>query len=83
MFSMNEWVLTGKVVSKTEKKNGYWVTVKGVAENPSLFSSDIYKIECWISKKVLGCKKIIKDIKVTGHFIFRKEDCHFVADKII
>ena len=82
MFSMNDWVLEGRVISILEKKNGYWVVVKGVAKNPSLFSSDIYKIDCWISKKVSDIKPK-KDFKALGRFVFKKDEMYFVVEKLL
>ena len=83
MFSLNEWVLEGKVVGVTEKTRGYWVTVKGVAENPSLFSSDIYRIDCWITKRVLGSKQIKDHIRLKGRFRFKSNESFFITDTIL
>lgn len=82
MFSLNEWVAKGKVVNISEKPRGYLVKVKGVAENPSAFSSDTYTIECWITKKVLGSKRINKEIAAKGRFKFKKGECFFIVDTI-
>ena len=81
MFSNNEWALKGKVVSAEEKTRGYWLSVKGIAENSTLFSFDIFRIRCWISKR-LSHKKPRGEISVTGRLVFKNKDCYFVADKI-
>lgn len=83
MFSLNEWVVKGKVVNISEKPRGFIASVKGIAENENLFNSDIFEIDCWISKRVLGQRKIIKEISMKGKFRFKKNECYFVADEIL
>ena len=82
MFSLNKWVVKGKVMDVIKKPKGYWITVKGVAENPTIFSSDCFRIKCWISKRVLGYRTIKNEISLTGSFQFKKKDCYLVAEKI-
>lgn len=81
MFSNNEWMLNGKVVSVEEKTKGYWLSVKGIAENSTLFSSDIFRISCWISKRLIH-RKPKGQISLSGRLVFKNKDCYFVADKI-
>lgn len=82
MFSNNEWTLKGKIVKAEEKKRGYWLSAKGIAENPTLFSSDIYNIDCWISKRI-ALKKPKGQIYVIGKFMFKNKDCYFVAERFL
>ena len=82
MFSMNEWVLRGKVEKVSCNQKGYWIVVKGAAENPSVFTSDVCKMDCWISNRVLGNKSIKDDIFVVGRLKFKKNECFFVADRV-
>ena len=82
MFSLNKWVVKGNVMDVIKNQKGYWITVKGVAKNPSAFNSDCFRIKCWISKKVLGDKKIMKQISLTGSFQFKNKDCYLVADNV-
>lgn len=83
MFSLNDWMVKGKVMEITEKTRGYLISVKGVAENPTLFSSDVYRISCWITKKVLGSRKIRNNIALKGKFKFKNDECYFIADVIL
>ena len=83
MFSLNEWVVKGKVMEVTEKPKGFWVAVKGVAENPSLFNSDAFRINCWITKKVLGQRKIRNEITLKGKFRFKNNNCCFITDTVL
>ena len=83
MFSFNEWVVKGKVINISENPKGYFVNIKGIAENPNVFSSDTLTIDCWIPKRVLGLRKLKKQIIVKGRFKFKKGNCYIVADEII
>ena len=82
MFSLNKWVVKGKVMEVIKKQKGCWITVKGVAENPTLFNSDCFRIKCWISNRVLGYNTIKNEISLSGRFQFKGKDCYFVTDKI-
>lgn len=83
MFSLNEWVVQGKLIESKQNKRGYWITIKGVAENGSTFNSDNYKIDCWISNRVLGDRMIPGRVKLFGRFKFEKNECYFIADRIV
>lgn len=83
MFSLNKWVVKGKVMEVIKKQKGCWVTIKGVAENPTIFNSDCLWIKCWISKKVLGDRALKGQISLVGNFQFKNKDCYLVVDKII
>jgi hypothetical protein len=82
MFSLNKWVVKGKVMEVIHNQKGCWVFVRGFAKNPTLFDSDCFRIKCWISKRVLGDTKIKKEISLVGKFQFRNKDCYFVTDEI-
>ena len=82
MFSMTEWTLEGNIVCVSERKNGYWIIVKGIARNQSVFDSDSYEIDCWLSKKISEHKPG-NWIKATGRFVFKKDKTFFVADNLL
>ena len=82
MFSLNEWVVKGKVMEVVKKQRGLRITVKGIADNPTLFNSDCFRIRCWISKRVLGDKTLKNNVSMRGRFQFKNKDCYFIADTI-
>lgn len=83
MFSMNEWVVKGKAAKIEENLKGYWVTVKGVAENSTIFKSDKFLIDCWISKKTLGKSTIKNNVYFTGQLKFVKGDCFLIVHRVL
>jgi len=83
MFSINEWVVQGKVVKNEAKKRGYFITVKGNAMNGSLYNSDTCTIDCWVSNKVLKEHRIGNCVRLRGRFKFEKGECYFITDKVL
>lgn len=82
MFSINKWTLKGNILNVIERHKGFLVTVNGVAKNPSLFSSDTLRIDCWVPKRLV-IKLPLKELNAIGRFVFKKQDCYFVADKLM
>lgn len=83
MFSINKWKVEGKVVGILEQKKGYWITIKGIAKNHSVFNSDTFNIRCWILKKNLKGQSIKSKMSFLGHFVIKKDDCYFIAEDAI
>ena len=83
MFSINEWVVQGKVVESKKMKRGYWLTVKGNAINGSLYDSDTNTINCWVANRILGNKTIGNCVRLRGHFRFEKDECYFIINRIL
>ena len=83
MFSLNKWVVKGKIVDVTQNSKGSWVTVNGIAKNPDLFVYDSLLIRCWIPKRILVNTTLEKELSVKGSLQFKKKDCYLVADSIL
>ena len=78
------WTVDGKTTKIKYKQRGLWVKVRGKASQHGIFKTDNSNIDVWIRQEVFdqAHKDIHEHIKVYGHFVFEKDQCWFLAEKI-
>lgn len=85
MYLDNKWKVFGKVISITEKRNGFWLYVTGNLIRKDLYKSENCSFDCYISKKILNDSTKIKldnHINATGRLVYKSDSCFFITEQL-
>lgn len=85
MYLDNNWEVFGKVISITEKRNGFWLYISGSLIRKDLYKSDKSNFDCYISKKILNDSTKIKlnsNINAKGRLVYKPDSCFFITEQL-
>lgn len=82
MNTMNEWNVNGVVTYTRYTEKGMWLTIKGKASRPNLFTSDKMSFDCFVPQRLIN-RKSFRTICAKGKFEFNNNESYFVVSEFL
>lgn len=82
MISRKKWFVLGRATKIIARKNGQWVTIKGLLNNDSYKSELI--IDCWVPNAINNSRRsFYKKFKARGVLVFEDNDSYFLTEELL